>query len=172
MTERKPAAIPLSRVRERAGVRVRARQLRQDSTDAEKLLWSHLRNRRFSGWKFRRQYPVASYFADFACIEAKLIVELDGGQHALDREVARDAQRSAVLAGHGFVVLRFWNHDVLTQTESVLQAILNFLEGRDPHPGPLPRAGEGENRPKAVAGSPHPGPLPQAGEGVDTRSMK
>ena len=133
----------LSRKRERAGVRVYARQLRAASTDAEKLLWSRLRNRQVLGLKFKRQYPVAGYFADFTCIEAGLIVELDGGQHALEREVSRDGQRSAVLASHGFTVLRFWNHDVLTQTDAVLQAILNFLEGKNPHPNPLPQAGEG-----------------------------
>lgn len=134
---------PLSRVRERAGVRVRARQLRTQSTDAEKLLWSRLRNRQLAGWKFRRQYPVAVYFADFACVEARLIVELDGGQHGRSEEQASDARRSAALAAEGFMVLRFWNHEVLKQTEAVLQAILNFLEGKNPHPGPLPRAGEG-----------------------------
>ena len=163
------ASDSLSRVRERAGVRVRARQLRHASTDAEKLLWSRLRNRQVFGHKFRRQFPVAIYFADFVCIEARLIVEIDGGQHALEGEVSRDEQRSAVLTAHGFTVLRFWNHEVLTQVDAVLQAILNFLEGKNPHPGPLPRAGEGVNKPEAVSGLPHPNPLPQAGEGVKTR---
>jgi very-short-patch-repair endonuclease len=159
----------LSRVRERAGVRVRSRQLRSESTDAEKLLWSRLRNRQMVGYKFRRQHPVAGYFADFACVEVQLIVELDGGQHGLSEERARDDRRGASLATEGFTVMRFWNHEVLTQTEAVLQAILNFLEGKNPHPDPLPRAGEGVNRPEAVSGSPHPNPLPQAGEGVKTR---
>lgn len=151
----------LSRARERAGVR--ARQLREQSTDAEQLLWSRLRNRQLAGRKFRRQHPVDVYFADFSCVEAQLIVELDGGQHGLPAGQVRDARRSTVLAAKGFAVLRFWNHEVLTQTDAVLQAILNFLEEQDPHPGPLPE-GEGVNSPAGASESSHPDPLP-LGEG-------
>ena len=113
----------LSRVRERVGVRVRARALRVASTDAEMLLWSKLRDRQMPGLKFRRQRPVAGYFADFACLEIGLIIELDGGQHAEPDATAHDQHRTAVLAREGFEVLRFWNHEVLSQTEAVLTQI-------------------------------------------------
>ncbi|MDO5288456.1 MAG: endonuclease domain-containing protein [Pseudomonadota bacterium] len=127
---RLPLANSLSRERERAGVRVRARQLRQASTDAEAKLWAHLRDRRLQGWKFRRQHPVAGYFADFACLEAGLLIELDGGQHASLPQQTHDQRRSAALAAAGFAVLRFWNHEVLQQTEAVLQRIATALSQR------------------------------------------
>jgi very-short-patch-repair endonuclease len=134
----------LSRSRERAGVR--ARVLRSASTDAERLLWSKLRDRRLAGYKFRRQHPVGPYFADFACVECRLVVELDGGQHYDDEGLRRDAARTTVLQEHGFAVLRLSNRDVLSETEAVLQVIHERLVGArpHPHPGPLPQAGEGE----------------------------
>ncbi|WP_342244376.1 endonuclease domain-containing protein [Pseudomonas sp. OTU5201] len=97
-----------------------ARKLRTQQTDAESLLWRHLRNRQLSGLKFRRQQPLGPYFADFFCHEHKLIIELDGGQHL---ESSVDTRRDAWLAASGFRVLRFWNHDVLQQTDTVLEAI-------------------------------------------------
>ena len=121
---------PLSRLRERAGVRVRARALRAASTDAESLLWSKLRDRQMLGLKFRRQHPVGPYFADFACLEIGLIVELDGGQHADPDATAHDQYRTAVLTGEGFEVLRFWNHEVLSQTEAVLTRIHQVAQRR------------------------------------------
>ena len=129
---------PLSRVRERA--RVRARSLRKDATDAESLLWFHLRDRRLGNHKFRRQRPIGPYFADFACLEAKLIVELDGGQHV--EAVDYDETRTGFMVAQGFRVLRFWNNEVLAQTSAVLERILQVLQ-EDPHPNPLPQAGEG-----------------------------
>ena len=120
---------PLSRVRERAGVRVRARALRQSQTDAEALLWRRLRDRQLLGLKFRRQRPIAGYFADFACLEIGLVVELDGGQHLAPDELAHDSRRSAALAAEGFEVLRFWNHEVL-QPDAVLQQIANVARRR------------------------------------------
>ncbi|MEJ8854716.1 endonuclease domain-containing protein [Variovorax robiniae] len=134
------ASGPLSRSRERA--RVRARTLRESPTDAESLLWYHLRDRRLAGFKFRRQRPIGPYFADFACLEARLVVELDGGQHV--DEAGYDERRTALMNAEGFHVLRFWNNEVLAQTEAVLEVILRALqEGADPHPNPLPLAGEG-----------------------------
>jgi very-short-patch-repair endonuclease len=122
---------PLSRVRERAGVRVsRARGLRSTSTDAEKCLWTHLRNRQLLGYKFRRQHPIGRYFADFACIECGLVVELDGGQHT--DQANYDDARTVALQGAGFQVLRFWNHDVLQQTPAVLTQILQHLQTLTP----------------------------------------
>jgi very-short-patch-repair endonuclease len=110
----------LSRLRERVGVRARA--LRQVPTDAEKLLWYHLRDRRFQGLKFRRQRPIGPYFADFACVEIGLVIELDGGQHG--EQLAYDARRAAVMKEHGFETLRFWDHEMLKETEAVLEKIL------------------------------------------------
>ena len=135
----------LSRLRERAGVRAasRARDLRSTSTDAERLLWSKLRDRRLAEFKFRRQHPIGPFFADFACIDCKLVVELDGGQHYDDEGTRRDAARTAVLEKHGFAVVRVSNRDVLAETDSVMQVIHERLIAVHPHPGPLPQAGEG-----------------------------
>ena len=131
----------LSRVRERVGVR--ARELRQNSTDAERLIWSHLRNRQLSGCKFRRQHPIGPFFADFACLEAGLIVELDGGQHFESEAVDKDQRRFVALTGAGFEVMRFDNRQALLETDSVLTSILMRLQAGSPHPNPLPPAGEG-----------------------------
>ena len=115
---------PLSRARERAGVRVRARALRKGSTDAEALLWSRLRARQLGNLKFRRQHAIGHYFADFVCVEICLVIELDGGQHAADAGISHDQKRSDDMAALGFQTLRFWNTDVLLQTEAVLEKIL------------------------------------------------
>jgi len=121
----------------------RSRSLRRNQTDAEARLWHHLRDRRLAGCKFRRQVPFGPYFADFACAEKRLIVELDGGQHS--EQAARDAQRSAYLQQQGFTVLRFWNDQVLRETDAVLEEILRHLDGEAaPHPNPLPAGGERE----------------------------
>ena len=101
-----------------------ARRLRRNSTDAERRLWHHLRGRRLQGLRFRRQHPIGPYFADFACLELGLVIELDGGQHNDERQRHRDAVRSDVLASHGFQVIRFWDNDVLRDTQAVLSEIL------------------------------------------------
>ena len=105
----------------------RARDLRQTATDAEKLLWSLLRDRQLDEHKFRRQHPLGSYILDFYCHEAKLAIELDGGQHAEAKQVQHDAERTSNLEGEGIRVLRFWNREVLAQTEAVLETILDTL---------------------------------------------
>ena len=102
------------------------RQLRQNMTLAEQRLWRHLRGKRLAGYKFRRQQPLGTYILDFVCIEAKLAIEIDGGQHA--EQTACDAQRPRYLQQRGFTVSRFWNNEVLQQTEAVLTAILHKLE--------------------------------------------
>lgn len=122
----------LSRSRERAGVRAdvsvqQARALRQASTTAEQLLWRHLRNRQLAGAKFRRQHPLGPYILDFVCLEHGLVVELDGGQHADLQAQAYDQQRSAWLQQQGLRVLRFWNHEVVQQTNEVLARVLQAL---------------------------------------------
>lgn len=103
----------------------RASLLRTNSTDAEQRLWHFLRNRQLGGYKFRRQHPFPPYVVDFVCLERRLIVELDGGQHA--GEVAFDAARTAQLEQSGYMVLRFWNHEALSNTEGVLTRILQQL---------------------------------------------
>lgn len=98
-----------------------AKSLRTNQTEAEARLWYHLRAHRFMGLKFKRQKPVGRYIADFLCWERRLIVELDGGQHA--GQTAYDEQRDAWLRSQGYTVLRFWNHDVMQQLEAVLEQI-------------------------------------------------
>ena len=100
-----------------------ARKLRADQTDAEERLWLHLRGRRLDGEKFVRQLQIDAYVADFACRTARLAIELDGGQH----EATRDAARTAIIENYGYRVLRFWNHDVLQNTDGVLEAIRQEL---------------------------------------------
>ena len=120
--------------------RDRARQLRRDETDAERKLWARLRNRRFAGVKFRRQHRIGPFIADFCCVECRLVVELDGGQHATRTE--SDQRRTEFLGGQGYRVLRFWDNEVMNEFDAVLERIVEAL--RDPHPGPLPAQGEGE----------------------------
>ena len=105
-----------------------ARKLRRSSTDAELRLWQKLRNRQLNGWKFRRQVPVDRFIADFVCEGARLVVELDGSQHMQHSE--DDENRTRVLETCGYEVVRYWNSDVLLNTESVLEDILAALEKR------------------------------------------
>ncbi len=106
----------------------RARVLRRQMTDAEHRLWYHLRARRMHGCKFRRQYPIGPYITDFACIEARLVIEADGGQH--NERTVHDAERTACLESHGYTVLRFWNDEILRNTEAVLEKIYDELQRR------------------------------------------
>ena len=103
----------------------RARSLRQGQTDAEALLWSKLRDRQILNLKFRRQRPIGFYFADFACLEIGLVIELDGGQHV---DNAYDVKRENDMQLLGFQTLRFWNNDVLTQVDAVLEKIYQTAE--------------------------------------------
>jgi adenine-specific DNA-methyltransferase len=96
-----------------------ARQLRRDMTDSERQIWYALRDRRFGNWKFRRQASIGPYVVDFLCHAARLIVEIDGGQHTEES----DARRTAFLEAQGFRVIRFWNNDVLGNTDGVLQML-------------------------------------------------
>ena len=112
----------------RPAIKELGRKLRAGQTDAEKLLWKLLRSRQLCEWKFRRQHPVPPYILDFYCHDARLAIELDGGQHNEDTQRAKDAARTRFLARHGIRVLRFWNHEVLQRTEAVLEAIYQALE--------------------------------------------
>ena len=104
----------------------RARALRRRQTEAERLLWSRLRNRQLNGWKFRRQHPIDRFVVDFVSLDAKLIVELDGSGHGM-REVS-DQNRTLVLESLGFRVQRYWNAEVQASLEAVLEDILSHLE--------------------------------------------
>ena len=115
----------------------RARRLRKNMTNAERLLWRHLLDRQLAGQKFRRQHPVGPFIVDFACLEKKLVIEVDGCQHAENLE--EDVKRSHYLKERGYGVLRFWNNEVLEENKFVLSVILmSLLEDIPPHPNPLP----------------------------------
>ncbi len=109
----------------------RARRLRKSATDAETALWYKLRSRSLNGYKFVRQEPIGPYIVDLICRERRLIVEVDGGQHA---NSARDAVRDKWLVDHNYRVLRFWNNDVLENMAGVLETIATALAEAPPHP--------------------------------------
>ena len=117
-----------------------ARGLRGNMTDAELYLWRYLRQRQIGGNRFRRQHPIGPYIADFACIEQRLVIEVDGGQHA-DSE--SDRRRGDHLKTAGYCVIRFWNNDVLGNIEGVIAEISVALETARPHPSLPPQAEEG-----------------------------
>ncbi|MDR7150763.1 adenine-specific DNA-methyltransferase [Hydrogenophaga palleronii] len=125
---------PLSRVRERVGVRagakVKARELRGQMTDAESLLWQHFKGRRFQGFKFRRQRALGPYILDFVCLEVGLVIEIDGGQHAEQQDY--DQARTALIESQGLTVIRFWNHEVMNETPAVLEKIWQTLQTLTP----------------------------------------
>ena len=141
-----------------------AKHLRQNMTDAEQLLWRHLRAHRFDGQKFRRQQPIGPYVVDFVNFSAHVIVEADGGQHL---DSAQDVARDAWLRQQGFRVLRFWNHDILQRTEAVLEAIWNALREAPLSPNPSPARGEGLDHAESGACL----PSPPAGEEPGERAL-
>jgi very-short-patch-repair endonuclease len=108
----------------------RARDLRQNQTEAERLLWRRLRGRALGGFKFVRQEPIGPYFADLVCRDERLIVEIDGATHSTDEEHRQDAQRAAFLAERGYRIARFVNHEVYSNIEGVMETILAALERR------------------------------------------
>jgi very-short-patch-repair endonuclease len=121
----------------------RARALRIRMTDAERHLWYHLRRRNLNGCRFRRQVPIGPFIADFASLEQRLVVEIDGSQHCGSQ---RDRRRDAFLQAKGFRVLRFWDNEVLLQTESVLEVIWRATEMPPSCPSPAKR-GKGRSSP-------------------------
>ena len=106
-----------------------AQKLRNNSTDTEKYLWKYLRGRQFEGFKFRRQHPIGKYIADFINLERKIIIEVDGGQHL---ENKKDKLRDRWLKEQGYEVLRFWDNEVLTNIEGVLELIREKLSSPSP----------------------------------------
>jgi very-short-patch-repair endonuclease len=116
-----------------------ARELRKNMTDTERLLWSKLRGKQFGGFKFRKQAPIGSFIVDFVCFDRKVVVELDGGQHAVS--VEDDKKRSEWLKSQGFRVLRFWNHEFIEDSDMVMEAI--WLALQRPPTLALPHEGGG-----------------------------
>jgi very-short-patch-repair endonuclease len=111
-----------------------------EATDAERMLWKHIRAHRMAGYKFRRQVVIEPYIVDFVCLEAKLIVEADGGQHLEQAE--DDSKRSLFLESLGYRVIRFWNHEILGDIDAVLERIHGYLiEAPSPRPSPGGRGG-------------------------------
>ncbi len=106
-------------------LQIRARALRSRMTDAERKLWYALRDRRFAGFKFRRQVPIGNFIADFVCYEHRLVIEVDGGQHA---ESLQDQRRDRWFVAQGFRVMRFWNNDVLSNLEGVMTALAEAMK--------------------------------------------
>jgi very-short-patch-repair endonuclease len=118
----------------------KARILRgEHATEVEKALWRHLRAGQLGGVKFRRQHPLGAYILDFVSLEARLVIELDGGQHADEARAAHDRRRTRYLEDEGFIVLRFWNNDVTENLMGVLETILTTLASRPSPPTPLSR---------------------------------
>jgi very-short-patch-repair endonuclease len=126
----------------RPGMRDRARDLRQRATTFEQSLWRAVRSGRFAGYKFRRQQVLGPYIADFVCQQLRVVVELDGGQHAESQ--GYDAARDTWLKAEGYRVLRVWNNEWLGQREAVLERLWFMLQGCSPHPRPLSPEGRGE----------------------------
>ena len=112
-----------------------ARHLRKRPTEAEQRLWNRLRDRQLEGLKFRRQQPMGRYVLDLVCYERGMVIEIDGGQHAMQKE--KDEERDKWFIEQGFIVLRYWNNDVLTNIEGVLEDIRKHCLYH-PHPCPLP----------------------------------
>ena len=106
----------------------KARELRNNMTKQERVLWSYLRKRTINNLKFRRQYPIENYIVDFICNEKKLIIEIDGGQHNDNRHIEYDKRRTKFLEDKGYKVLRFWNCDIDNNIEGVYETILKELD--------------------------------------------
>ena len=144
LAERAPEKDPTQTVS--SGLRSKARELRKNSTDAERILWSELRDNRLNGIGFRRQVPIKNYIVDFACHAAKLVVELDDGQPFSDQSGHADAARSAVIEARGFQLLRFSNDDVTTNRAGVLETIATAVAARAPTLTTPRKRGKGQEK--------------------------
>ena len=165
-----PSLAPQESVRK--GVRrivAAARKMRRTSTDVERELWHRIRDKQIDNFRFRRQRPIGKYIVDFICLDAKLIIELDGGQHAND--VAYDERRTAFLRSLGYRVLRFWNSEVTENLDGVLERLRGELLGANANPTlALPLTGEGIDRASddvgTIANAPSPAKRGKVGMGV------
>ena len=116
----------------------RARELRRGMPPAQRRMWQLLRDRRFAGYKFRREHPLGPYVLDFYCPEARVSIEVDGRQHGFPEEQRRDQKKEAYLLGEGIMTRRFWNRQVTREPEVVKRCIWEILQERAPHPGNVP----------------------------------
>jgi very-short-patch-repair endonuclease len=169
-----PSPAPGSLPRGVRSIVATARKLRRSSTDVERKLWHRIRDKQVEDFRFRRQRPIGKFIVDFICLDAMLIVELDGGQHA--EVVAYDERRTAFLESLGYRVLRFWNSDVIENMEGVLERLREeLLNTRSPTPpSALPLAGVGTDRINAAVSpstnTPSPAKRGKAGMGVRPNS--
>jgi very-short-patch-repair endonuclease len=149
-----------------------ARELRKNMTDTEWLLWSKLRGRQFGGFKFRKQSPIGKFIVDFVCFDRKVVVELDGGQHAVS--VEEDQKRSEWFKSQGFRVLRFWNHEMIEDSDMVMEAI--WLALQMPPTLALPHEGGGKSwgaecsEKPDFSGNPEHGGLPARGSRASSQN--
>ena len=164
---------------QRGGVRsivANARKLRRSSTDVEKKLWHRIRDKQIEDFRFRRQRPIGKFIVDFICLDARLIVELDGGQHA--ENTLGDSKRTEFLESLGYKVVRFWNNEVIENMEGVLDRLREeLLSTRSlTPPSALPLAGEGTDRTSAVVSAstntPSPAQRGKAGMGVRPQNAR
>ena len=150
----------------------RARELRRNPTDTERKLWHHIRDKQIENFRFRRQRPIGKYIVDFICLEANLVIELDGGQHADHQQY--DAERTKYLTAQGLHVLRYWNNDVMQNIEGVLEDIRAALMQRTPSQ-PSPREGKEPTAPfeevsASIPSTPSLAPRGKAGMGARNTS--
>ena len=146
-----PSAQPNGRVRGYSKATLaNSKNLRRQMSDAERKLWSVLRNRQLGGAKFRRQQPIGPFIADFVCQESRLIVEADGGQHS---QSSTDGRRAAFLESKGYRLLRFWNNEILTNLDGVAQVVASALS--TPHPAPAAPESPSPSRGEGFIGADH-----------------
>jgi very-short-patch-repair endonuclease len=116
-------------------VNERARELRRTMNARERKLWRALSNREAGGFRFRRQHPIGSYIVDFICLDSRLVIEVDGGQHGDDKQIAHDQRRTAWLSAEGYRVLRFWSNEVMSNTEAVVARVVEAALNSSPSRG-------------------------------------
>jgi very-short-patch-repair endonuclease len=139
--------------------RTTARRLRANATNAEKALWQHLRRFDTGGTHFRRQVPVGPYIADFACMAARLLIEIDGSQHGVDTNILNDKKRTQWLEAEGYRIIRFWNNDIVENLDGVLDTIYVALHGsRDVDPSHLKHRRWKRSHPTPARTAPRPSP--------------
>jgi len=147
---------------------IQARGLRRIMPVAQRRLWRVIRDRRFAGYKFRREHPVGDYILDFYCAEAKLSIELDGRQHGSPEQEARDRAKESYLLSRGILTKRFWNRQVLQESEVVKENLWRILQERAPHAGNVPVTAEARSRTWRPRG--HDAPVPLRAEVLPRRT--